>query len=214
MRFITGQSIIKGAASLLLCFWGYGSVLICQECSAHALPFIAAHLQVSTDQPGELRLSLAVDFANNPLITDETQARSALESALMVHHDGKTSLIHQLAPLSYAKSQSPQGALPDSVLPNDEDQPHEWMIAKWAWKTESPTVSFSVVKGNFNDVLLWRKEQTGEVKSMLLLAGDVSSTIQIPKRSALTSIFPVGCLLLLVACLVIKAQLSSCLTRQ
>lgn len=183
MRSRFSHYISKGAAKLLLCFCGYTIWITPQQSLAHALPFIAAQLHVSENQPGELRLSLAVDFASNPLITDEAHAQEALKNALSVHHEGKTIAIHQLAPLTFGKMNSWKSILPESVIPSDDDQPHEWLTASWSWKTLSPTVSFSVEKGGFNDVLLWRKEQNGEVKSMLLLAGDISSSIHVPQRS-------------------------------
>lgn len=182
MRCCAGHHINKGAAPLLLCFWICMIGMTRHQCLAHALPFITAQLQVTADHPGELRLSLAVDFANNPLIADKAQAKEALKNALMVHHGEKKIPIHQLAPLAFGKSTSWRGILPESAIPSDDDQPHEWITASWSWKTLSPEVSFSVEKGSFNDVLLWRKQKNGEVKSMLLLPGDVSSTIDVPQR--------------------------------
>lgn len=132
-------------------------------------------MNVSEDQ-SQIELRLGIDYLGNPMIVDEAAARAALEQALNIHHGEKVSRFTDLAPLVLESSGTWEDTLPDSLQPPDDGQPHQILIGTWRWKADAQAISFSVAKGNRNDVLLWRPSEkvSEEIQSTLLLGGDVS----------------------------------------
>ncbi len=152
--------------------------------SAHGTEFITARVKVLPDQSA-IELRLGIDFLGNPMIADEAAARSALMQALHIQHGEKTSLFSELAPLSLETSSTWEDTLPDSLLPPDDGQPHQILIGTWRWQADAESIAFTVARGNRNDVLLWQQPTQGDLKSTLLLGGDVSPALQIPKKDSL-----------------------------
>lgn len=151
---------------------------------AHGTEFITARMKVLPDQ-SSIELRLGIDYLGNPMIADEAAARNALTQALHIQHAGKTSLFSALAPLSLESSNTWEDTLPDSLLPPDDGQPHQIMIGTWRWQADAESIAFTVAKGNRNDVLLWQQPTQGQLQSTLLLGGDVSPALQIPRSGSL-----------------------------
>ena len=144
--------------------------------SAHGTEFIMARMNVIEDQ-NLIELRLGIDYLGNPMIADEAAARVALQEALHVRHGDKTTRFTDLAPLTVESSSSWEDTMPDSLQPPDDGLPHQIMIGTWRWKSDAQEVAFTVTRGNRNDVLLWQQTGNGEVKSTMLLGGDVSPAL-------------------------------------
>ncbi len=145
--------------------------------SAHGTEFIMSRLNVIEDE-NLIELRLGIDYLGNPMIADEAAARAALQEALHVRHGAMTTRFTDLAPLALDSSSSWEDTMPDSLQPPDDGQPHQILIGTWRWKADAEDISFTVAKGNRNDVLLWRQQPNGEVKSTMLLGGDHSPPIK------------------------------------
>ena len=162
--------------------------------SAHGTEFIMSRLNVIEDQ-SMIELRLGIDYLGNPMIADEAAARAALQQALHVRHGEKTTRFTDLAPLTLESSSSWEGTLPDSLQPPDDGQPHQILIGTWRWKADAQDISFTVAKGNRNDVLLWRQLPGEEAKSILLLAGDHSTPLKMQPPTRWTNWLLIGSVL-------------------
>jgi len=151
--------------------------------SAHGTEFIMARMNVIEDQ-SLIELRLGMDYLGNPMIADEAAARAALQEALHVRHGGKTTRFTDLAPLTLESSSSWEDTMPDSLQPPNDGQPHQIMIGTWRWQADAESISFTVAKGNRNDVLLWQQAGDGEVKSTMLLGGDISPALTLAQPPA------------------------------
>jgi hypothetical protein len=154
--------------------------------SAHGTEFIMARLRL-VDNESALELRLGIDYLGNPMIADEAAARAALQEALHVRHGEKTTRFTDLAPLTLESSSSWDDTMPDSLQPPDDGQPHQVMIGTWRWQADAQHITFTVAKGNRNDVLLWQQAGVGEVKSTMLLGGDVSPALTVAPPPTLRS---------------------------
>lgn len=146
----------------------------------HGTEFIVARLEVQAPAR-TIALRLAVDYLSNPLITDEAAAEQALQNALLILHNGRSTPFTRLAPLSIHSEDSWDNTIPASLIPPPDGQEHRMLVASWQWRPDSPEIAFSVARGNRNDVLLWRQTDQGEIKSAFLLGGDTSPPVSIPR---------------------------------
>ncbi|MCA1963398.1 MAG: hypothetical protein LDL31_05580, partial [Prosthecobacter sp.] len=154
------------------------------QADAHPMPFITCRAEV-TEADRTLRLRFAVDHAANPLVRSEEEARAALHGALWVMHGGKSTPLSDLATLQIHTGSTWQELLPPGLLPPDDGQPHEIMTADWSWQPDCEEVFFTVKKGSLHDVLLWQQPRGAEVRSILLLGGDVSPAFRFPMQPSL-----------------------------
>jgi hypothetical protein len=175
--------VISGRPLLL-----FACVLAPLFVSAHGTEFIMARMNLIEDQ-SLIELRLGLDYLGNPMIADEAAASAALQEALHVRHGEKITRFTDLAPLTLESSSSWEDTMPDSLQPPDDGQPHQIMIGTWRWKADVLDISFTVAKGNRNDVLLWRQPPQGELQSTLLLGGDVSPVLSFPSPSAKASTY-------------------------
>lgn len=159
--------------------------------SAHGTEFIMSRLNVIEDQ-NLIELRLGIDYLGNPMIADEAAAHAALQEALHVRHGAKTTRFTDLAPLALDSSSSWEDTMPDSLQPPDDGQPHQILIATWRWQADTQEISFTVPKGNRNDVLLWRQLPGEDAKSILLLAGDHSTPIKMRPPTRWTNWLLIG----------------------
>lgn len=173
-----------GMFPLLLFACVFAPLFVC----AHGTEFIMARMNLIEDEDQSLiELRLGIDYLGNPMIADEAAARAALQEALYIRHGEKTTHFTDLAPLTLESSSSWEDTMPDSLQPPDDGLPHQIMIGTWRWKADAQDVSFTVAKGNRNDVLLWRKPPQGEIHSTLLLGGDVSPPLTLSTPAASVS---------------------------
>ncbi len=162
---------------LLLCCLSI--LVLTSEIHGHGAEFIVAKLDVQAPD-SVISLRLAVDCLSNPLVPDEAAAEEALKNALLVIQDGKATPFSQLAPLTLESLENWDDTIPSSLIPPPDGQEHRMLVASWQWQPKSPEIAFSVAKGNRNDVLLWRKTDQGDIKSVFLLGGDSSPPLNIP----------------------------------
>ncbi len=149
----------------------------------HGCEFLSARLSL-LENNSRIALQITADFSSNPLLADEAAARQALQEVLRIEHDGKTKRLSELAPLDIQPISEWKDALPASLVPPPDGQPHQLLTAHWSWQPDVEELRFSVPQGCIHDVLLWQQEPGAEVKSTLLITGDVSPaiTISLPSR--------------------------------
>lgn len=176
------SSFVISSPPLLLFAWLLTPLFV----RAHGTEFIMARMNLIEDQ-SLIELRLGIDYLGNPMIADEAAARAALQEALQVRHGEKTTRFTDLAPLILESSSSWEDTMPDSLQPPDDGLPHQIMIGTWRWKVDAQDISFTVAKGNRNDVLLWRQPPQGELHSTLLLGGDVSPVVTLSSPAAIVS---------------------------
>lgn len=145
---------------------------------AHGTDFISARL---IQQADVITLRLGVDYLGNPMIPDEAAARAALEKALLVQRDDRAVPFTTLSKLKLETSSEWEDTLPASLQPADDGQPHLRMIGTWTWKADAERIRFQVEHGSRNDVLLWKAKADGGIESSLLLSGDSSPALVIPR---------------------------------
>ncbi len=145
---------------------------------AHGTEFIMSRMRLLEDE-SVVELRLAVDYSGNPLIADEAAAHEALQNALLIRHGDKTTRYTDLAPLEFQYGNTWEEAVPASLLPPPDGQEHSLLTGVWRWQPDSPEIAFTVAKGNKHDVLIWQQPPGGEVKSALLLGGDVSPMVAV-----------------------------------
>lgn len=144
----------------------------------HGTEFIFAKFR-HDEATGSIELRLALDFLANPLVMDEETARSALEQAIEVVRDGESVPFTQLAPLVLEESSSWDEAVPDSLIPPSEESPHHFLLGTWTWQADVEEFAFAVKRGSRHDVLLWSQPVGQEVKTSLLLGGDISPSFTV-----------------------------------
>lgn len=149
-----------------------------QQAQAHGTEFIMARMRLM-EGGSTVELRLVVDYSGNPLIADESAAHEALENALLIKHGEETSRYTDLGSLEFHHDGTLEEAVPPSLLPPPDDQDHNLLTAVWRWHPDTPEIAFTVAKGNRHDVLIWQQPPEGDVKSVLLLGGDVSPVVQI-----------------------------------
>ncbi len=145
---------------------------------AHGTEFIMSRMRL-LEGGSMVELRLVVDYMGNPLIADESAAHEALQNALLIKQGEKTTRYTDLAPLEFHYGNSWEEAVPASLLPPPDGQDHSLLTGIWRWKPDSAEMAFTVAKGNKHDVLIWQQPPEGDVKSVLLLGGDVSPVVAI-----------------------------------
>jgi len=142
----------------------------------HACEFLSARLDTF---PGsrQIELSITADYGGNPLLADESAARAALLSILLVEHSGKTSTLSELSAIDITHATQWDETMPASISQLPDGQQHQLLVAHWRWLADSPEIVFGVPRSSVHDVLLWQKVPGKEPRSMLLIAGDRSRPI-------------------------------------
>lgn len=149
----------------------------------HGCEFLSARLSL-LENNSVVELLITADYSGNPLLTDEKAARQALHEVLRIEHQGKTKRLSELANLDIQPSNDWHGAMPASLIPPANGLTHQLLKAHWRWQPDVSEIRFSIPEDCVHDVLLWQQEPGAEVKSTLLITGDVSPaiTISLPSR--------------------------------
>lgn len=176
-----------------------------QHLLAHGSEFLSARLRLTENQ-SVIELQITADYSHNPLLADEAAAREALHEVLNVQHQGQTKRLTDLAPLEIQAISDWQESLPASLIPPPDGQTHQLLSARWRWMPDVDEVRFSIPPGCVHDVLLWQQDAGSELKSTLLITGDVSPAIPIQRARALPVWSWLGGLLLLALLVVKKAR--------
>ena len=160
-----------------------GTMLAPLFVSAHGTDFLLARLNIA---PGEMRLEITADCEGNPMIAGREQAAAILPAALEMQAGTVTGQLVQFADMRLEdRSQFNETApLPPGTFDNSVS--HQLLTGLWQWKPDHKSVRFTVPKGSKHDVLLWIVDSSnpkGSPRWMMLLGGDVSPPIVIPRRN-------------------------------
>ena len=172
--------MMRRARSILILAAG-GAVLAPLCALGHGSEFLSAKLTLLPD--AEVRLDVTADFGGNPLISDESTARSALADPVRLNVEGHLVALSDVTEPSVSQHQNWTEFAPASYLPSDtEAQEHQLITTTWSWRSETPEIVFEMPKGKIHDVLLWTRDEAAPAappKWMLLLAGDKSKAISV-----------------------------------
>ena len=152
----------------------------------HACEFLVAKVEITRDL---VILEITADYGGNPMIADEEAARVALKNILQIHAGGQTHALETLAPLNFEHRQQWDPATPANFSPPPDGQTHQLLTAVWRWKPKAREIAFGVPDGSPNDVLLWTTagQLPGkDVQWMLLIEGESTPAIQLPRHSGMT----------------------------
>lgn len=164
LRFIV-RLIAGGAGLLPLLVYG------------HSTEFLDARFEL---RDGVLRLRIIADYAGNPMIADEAEARKVVADALRIEL-GASKTQHRLddlAPLKIAErgTRDAQSPLPQTEA--DPQKPHQLLTAYWSWAAPDGEVTFLAPETSKQTVLFWLREpDVSPPRWSLLVPGDRTPAI-------------------------------------
>lgn len=147
--------------------------------SGHGAEFLDA--RVDALPGGVIELRITADFGGNPMIADETEARTALADAMRLESaTGEESWrLDALAPLTLVRSDAPDPVSPMPRGPIDPAQPHQLLTAQWRWTSQQAAARFVVPETSSQTVLLWQHEPGKQEapRWVMLLPGERSPAL-------------------------------------
>jgi hypothetical protein len=154
--------------------------------AGHGAEFIQAKL--SFPQPGDIKLEVAADYGDNPMLNGKDDAQSAISACLQIEVGGQWQALSALAPMTFESRAQPD---PSSPMAGAKvvDGPHQLVVGVWHWQPTVPKLRFRVPKGCIHDVLLWQADvatspMPGQWK--LLIAEDTTPDIVLPRPDVTT----------------------------
>lgn len=148
---------------------------------AHGSEFLGAKLQVLPSR--ELHLEITADYGDNPMLTDRTEAVTALKALLKAGFQGRSVALSELAPLQWEDRTEPDRASP---LPTDDSgKAHQLLTAVWRWTPPAGTeeIRFQVADEVNHATVFWLEEEgvpRAKKKWSMLLSGDTTPVIRLP----------------------------------
>jgi len=179
LRF-TIRRIAAGAALLPLLALGHGT------------EFLDARFEL---RDGALRLRIVADYAGNPMIADEAEARKVVADALRIEV-GTSKTPHrldELAPLQIVErgTRDAQSPMPRTEA-DDPKQPHQLLSAYWRWSAPEGEVRFFVPETSQQSVLFWLREpNVSPPRWSLMVPGD-RTPVMVVKHPWHSQIWPWG----------------------
>lgn len=157
---------------------------------AHAADLILAKCQ--NDPSGEVVLTLSVDCARHPVLTDEASAWSVLREILRLETPSGPVALHTMTPGEESRAAAPDPEMPVSAEPLAAGEVARYAMLRYAWRPEPGGLRFSVKPGSPYDVIFWlcRSSGTAPTKSVpwqMLMAGDLTPPIPVAR-----GVFPAG----------------------
>jgi len=158
-----------------------GGAVLAPLCAlGHGMEYLVAKVTLLPE--AWVRLEVTADFAQNPMISDETAARDALRDPLRVQEGG----VSVPLPEKGRRIERREGwadLAPAAIFPIPEDgAQHDLITATWEWQAAESALVFELPKGRLHDVMLWMDEKQ-KAKWMLLLPGDQSKAIALMPRT-------------------------------
>jgi hypothetical protein len=172
----------------------------------HGAEFLLAKL--SFDEECRATLEMTADYGDNPMIAGQDEARAALADMLRVEVGGVWQRLSEVSPVSVELRSQLDLSSPMPYAADANNTPHELLVARWQWLPTSASVRFKVPKGGKHDVLFWRAKELGNAEPKqwnLLIAEDVTPSIEVPKRSSMMMWIAVELSGVLVFGLVVRA---------
>ncbi len=161
-------AIISGAAFVLPLFaWAHGS------------EFLTAKALLLRD--GGVQLEVTADYGDNPMITNEDEAKIAVTNALRWQCEGNVAANSLVAPKLEKRTQ-PDPSSPLPVDPLSKDQAHSLLTAIWQLHPSAPSISFKVPEGSSPSVILWMQHEAQpneKPRWVMLVSGEQSPAISL-----------------------------------
>lgn len=168
----------------ILCLFG-GAFWAPLFASAHGTEFLLAKLTFT--QQGRATLEITADWENNPLLEGRDHAARVLPGALQwMDRDQARSLSDlSLVTLEDRSVLDPTCPLPPEAFETSGN--HRLLTARFEWQAKGESLQFQVPAGSKHDVLLWMidpMQPQDHPRWMMLLGGDVTRLIPVPKSQA------------------------------
>ncbi len=152
---------------------------------AHAADLILA--KCWTDPAGQVTLTLSVDCARHPVLTDEASAWSVLREILRVETPAGPVPLFALTPGEASRGTDPDPEVPVTAEPLPAGAVSRYAMLRYAWQPEPGSLRFSVKPGSPYDVLFWlgsprvpgQAAPARPVPWQMLMSGDVTPAIAV-----------------------------------
>ena len=140
-------------------------------------------VRLQFDASGAAVLEMTVDYAGNPMLSSEAEARVALQDILRVEVAGQQHKLTDLAPLRLEERSQLDPSSPMPLGPEDAATQHQLLTAIWHWRPTADQLRFTVPKGCVHDSLFWKQEPGAKPQWCVLLSGDFTPVITVPHTS-------------------------------
>lgn len=159
-----------------------GAALLPLLAPGHGTEFLDARFEL---RDGVLRLRIVADYAGNPMIADEAEARKVVTDALRIEvGTSKTQhRLDELAPLQIVErgTRDAQSPMPRTEA-DDPKQPHQLLSAYWRWSAPDGEVRFFVPETSQQSVLFWLREpNVSPPRWSLMVPGDRTPVIVVKR---------------------------------
>jgi hypothetical protein len=148
----------------------------------HGSEFLLAKVQLMKD--ASLLVEVTADYGENPMLSSEEEARAALKDTLNVRVGDQSHPLNEVVPVRFERrsQQDPSAPLPPDPLA--EGKSHQLLTASWQWKPSADAIAFDIPKESTNTLIMWvmdEQQPTAKPKWQMLIAGDVSPPITLPR---------------------------------
>lgn len=166
---------------------------------AHGSEFLLAKVEMMKDT--SLLVEVTADYGENPMLSTEQEARDALKDTLNLRIGDQSLPLNSVVPVRFEKrtQQDPTAPLPSDPLA--ENKPHQLLTASWRWKPSEESIAFELPQGRPHTMIMWvadEKQPEAMPKWRMLIGGDVSPPISIPRSAWVVDRFTIGLVLLVV----------------
>jgi len=156
-----------------------GAIMLPLLASGHGMELMQARLQF--DSAGIAHLEMTADYAGNPMINSEDEARTALQDLLRIEVSGHQHKLSDLAPLRLEKRDQFDPASPLPLTDEAAGVKHQLLTAIWQWRPTDNQLRFTVPQGCIHDVLFWKQEPGTKPQWRVLITGDFTPVIAAPR---------------------------------
>ena len=192
-----GSQIMRRALSAL--FTAGAAIALPLSVCGHGSEFLLAKVEMMKDT--SLLVEVTADYGENPMLSSEAEARDALKDALNVRIGERSLPLGSVVPVRFEKrsQQDPSAPLPRD--PQSEGKPHQLLTASWRWKPAEGSLAFEVPASTPHTLIMWVMDESQpqlEPKWRMLISGDVSPPINIPRGAWAMDKFTIGLVLALL----------------
>lgn len=166
------RPVLTGLATLAL-------ALAPQTLEAHASEFLFA--KVTLLQDGDCELTLTADYADNPMIPSEAEARRIITDLVQVRTGEHVMKFSSLGPPRFEKPTALDPTTPAFPSTPEDRSKSALISARWRWTPTAPAFTLEIPRDQSHGILLWTvaEGQTPEPQTRwaMLLSGDESPLI-------------------------------------